>query len=1183
MLVFISSTYHDLIEERGAARQALSEEWAQGWGMESFNSSPEKPLNICIQELRKCQAMVLIIGAKAGSMVPLRSDLTYTGAEFEAAEQEGIPIFPFIYVRDGVPANDEETGPKRDELDRLRREAAERHTPQHFTDSRDLREKVANALHRWTEDGRPGARKTFASVEEYFAKYNRPGLFFDLSQTLVGRTQQIAELQGVLDGTATVALLQGRGGIGKTKLLYEFAKALSGIAVAFLRRDAHWHRESDKELPRGDVVVIADDAHLDADLQKLCGRVQTLRTPARKVKLIIGCRPRGLSVVEATLAREFDPSDVTRLTVLESLAKNDVRRLAEEELGLTAPPDLVEWLVEISADSPLVTVAGARVLRRGNVSPAELRTSDEFKELVYDRFVDELDSSEDHHLPIGKLVALAAALSPEPFSSDSLVAEIADYLRCAKHEVRQALGWLDEKGLFVSSERGFRIAPDALADRILERACITATGPTGFAEFVLSRFSQFEKYGQILASFAEVDYRLTQRSGGGISILDGVWTGIVDRFRTAHAGERIAILDSIHGAAPYKPSKALEICRVAIATPAPPGGKWWVRTNSEVLTALPKTLHVVSYHPGYLQEAVLLLLELWRAGIRGAAEGIKDLSKLRPAADEPDRVNDLLDAIEPVVSELSLYGSETSILDVLDNVLDFEIEWHRSEDDSVSLWSYPMHYPAFKEVRERAFLVRGACLSRQEPRIAMRSLQSLMNVLFPFTPRFGRKAPPEELVWQDNERLFVLAILARRLSMADATLPLRQQIFAMLRQRRGEWCSATVEDAIGAVMSSMPETEEFASFDAFMTCYRNWRPIDDVAVHRQQYTEWVSAAVDRFVQVNTTPQEQIARLETMTELWATSSVRESASDVFVLALARRHPSFIQTFLEYVSRKPVPRLGHTVGGILSLLRFNNYDVYVQVGTSLASHPVRDVALGVVDGIAWPHDAGPREGDLDIIESLSRHTDPEVRVRAASRAGCAGRYALFSVRAAQILSETDLLNADPSELWMAIGRHGTPVNAFNQEQMNRVLSNLVQIERIDQNGLPELLLDVASAWPELVAELLIARLECHRTLPEGRRGERPWGRIDLAEYFGTLPASPRFEALLRGVRNAALGGATFVHFAHQLFWAIAGSDPRADDVLREWRSADTDTKRQEVAELLARKPGYKSPRDGARFSE
>jgi hypothetical protein len=82
-------------------------------------------------------------------------------------------------------------------------------------------------LDRWEAKGRPGARKTFASIEDYFASKNPAGYFqlLDFGTTLLGRDSEFAALnEFIADAGKRAAIVSGRGGIGKSKLLHDWAK-----------------------------------------------------------------------------------------------------------------------------------------------------------------------------------------------------------------------------------------------------------------------------------------------------------------------------------------------------------------------------------------------------------------------------------------------------------------------------------------------------------------------------------------------------------------------------------------------------------------------------------------------------------------------------------------------------------------------------------------------------------------------------------------------------------------------------------------------------------------------------------------------------------------------------------------------------------------------------------------------
>jgi hypothetical protein len=150
--------------------------------------------------------------------------------------------------------------------------------------------------------------------------------------------------------------------------------------------------------------------------------------------------------------------------------------------------------------------------------------------------------------------------------------------------------------------------------------------------------------------------------------------------------------------------------------------------------------------------------------------------------------------------------------------------------------------------------------------------------------------------------------LARRSLHAEVSLPIQQQIFAGLRQRDRCCYSTGIEVELQALMSKMPTTEEFSSFDAFVTPYWSWEPAEgDLAAHDVRYSAWIDQCTDRLVACHPSAAEQIARLEEMMRLQQRSFIKEGAASHFVLSMCRRNPNFLGAFIEYVGGTPLPAL------------------------------------------------------------------------------------------------------------------------------------------------------------------------------------------------------------------------------------------------------------------------------------
>ena len=227
MLIFISSTFVDLRPEREAAKEVLLQSELVPWGMELFVSQPSEPLSVCLEKVQYSDAIVLIIGFKAGSLIPESPELTYTRAEFELAQKLGKRVFPFFKTEGGVWVNKENDPKKKKALDDFKSAVTSAAvTPDYFESTEQLKTKLLLAMTNWNAEGRPGARLVFTTPKEFFARFESdvPRLF-DFKQTLRGCNTQLQALDAFLaDQTAIVGVLTGRGGIGKSKLLHDWAK-----------------------------------------------------------------------------------------------------------------------------------------------------------------------------------------------------------------------------------------------------------------------------------------------------------------------------------------------------------------------------------------------------------------------------------------------------------------------------------------------------------------------------------------------------------------------------------------------------------------------------------------------------------------------------------------------------------------------------------------------------------------------------------------------------------------------------------------------------------------------------------------------------------------------------------------------------------------------------------------------
>ena len=144
--VFISSTYNDLHSHRAEVERILVGLEQIVKGMEYFGSSPETPLDVCLEQISECKLFILILGVSYGSLEP-GTKKSFTELEYEYALERNIPVLAYLAdttsTKIGIPLDsfDIENAPA---LNELKKKVSKKHTVSFFTSIDDLGKKVAH-------------------------------------------------------------------------------------------------------------------------------------------------------------------------------------------------------------------------------------------------------------------------------------------------------------------------------------------------------------------------------------------------------------------------------------------------------------------------------------------------------------------------------------------------------------------------------------------------------------------------------------------------------------------------------------------------------------------------------------------------------------------------------------------------------------------------------------------------------------------------------------------------------------------------------------------------------------------------------------------------------------------------------------------------------------------------------
>jgi len=483
-------------------------------------------------------------------------------------------------------------------------------------------------------------------------------------------------------------------------------------------------------------------------------------------------------------------------------------------------------LAAVSADTPLVTVVGGRLIARGDIPPALLANEEEFRRQVFDKFSAEYERL----LPVGavewrKLLNLVAAVGPLEPTATSFVEPAAEVLRIRPDEVISALDRLEKHGLLLRGGRLVRIVPDLLSDFLLEGACLTGAGEsTRFSDLVFEKF-QSTYLSNVRRNLGELDWRIVQRNQDqGARLLESIWKEIEAAFTAGDAGVRMQLFKSLKEAALFQPVRVLRLVRRAMENEAVTTQVLsdWQITQGHVVREIPPLLRAIALHLDHIEEAAGILWQLAQQDKR-APHQFPDHSRriLEEMAEygryKPVQYNEwMADFAARLCRDPQTFDGPFTPLSIVDKLLAKEGEFTESEGYTVSFGGFPLNYPAIRPIRERALGTVDSCLNSEVSKIALRATESISRVLSGFLPMIRHMISEEEAKWQMEERRAALGVVENRLKKAMPT-PLLRQIRSVLRHSRPRTKDNPLGEKIDQVLSSIPQSDDLVIFDAFST------------------------------------------------------------------------------------------------------------------------------------------------------------------------------------------------------------------------------------------------------------------------------------------------------------------------------------------------------------------------------
>lgn len=626
------------------------------------------------------------------------------------------------------------------------------------------------AAKRLVETYFPGWRRDFLgnidpgpwlTPGEFFRPSMKPNPAISHQWNLVGRSEELAAIDRFLHSDQQSIVVSGRGGMGKTRLLREVSDRVirdpQTPALVFLAPEVRFEPDHIELLPRGEPIVVVDDAHDRDDVGVL---LAALGRSSRDGRVILATRPYGEDRLLGELYSQgmlaVDEDAVIRV---QDLDLDDIEKLASEVLGHPADthPESARLVAAATRDCPLFTVVAARLVASKQVDPRELATDQTVRTLLIRHFKDVMVGGlggPADQAALSEVLRFVALVQPVMSNNESFLRLAQEVLQQRQDRVRRHLRTLEEAGVLMRRGRFLRVVPDLLGDFLVADASVdSVTGaPTGYADLVFSAAST-DLAQNIIRNVAKLDWRIGRERQSDSAVLDRIWESLTESLLSAGPMQRSSTIRELAGISYYQPRRAIDLARRLISNPtdeADRKGSRWLPTHDDVLGALPEFLRGAAFNMEHLGEVADILWALGRdrKGALNAEPGhairvLQEIASITP--DKPvEFLRSIINRAIAWTKDPDLTSYEHSPLDVLEAIVVTEGYDTHTRGWALNLTPFAVRVDAVRELRRQAIDAAVPLLAHRDPRVGTRAAEFMETALRYPIGMLGRQPTEEE-------------------------------------------------------------------------------------------------------------------------------------------------------------------------------------------------------------------------------------------------------------------------------------------------------------------------------------------------------------------------------------------------------------------------------------------------------
>jgi transcriptional regulator with XRE-family HTH domain len=927
------------------------------------------------------------------------------------------------------------------------------------------------------------AASPWIPLTEYFQ--DRPQRLLNHRQTMVGREQLLKTIISWVANSndSNVAVLFGRGGLGKSKLLYEVAshKFAEKTHFRFTVID-HVATPADFDtLPRtGKVVVVVDDEY---NVQRLGSLASQLWQHRPTAKLLVTSRPDGEAVLNEQFWRLGQmPGLVTRWT-LEDLSHGEACELVANLIHRSAADPWTRQLASISADCPLIAVIAAELLERGQLASSAFITDKALRAEVFRLFSESTsrggfaaDAPQRQ-----RVLAAVAAFQPVRLSVDEFATAMTKLTAIDSWDrVNRHIHELEDAGLILRRGDSIRVVPDMLGDVILADAAYDdrANRVTSFLTMA-QKAASTTPLQHLLVNASRMEWQVRQNSSSSIDMVDNLWDELVEEAFESGYDARLKLLRIASKIAYFQPRPGYDYA-MAVLKAVDKDQQISSLHRQVALDEVCSVLRNVAYSISFLPRVLDVLWHLAQRDDRPINQHpehpmrvLKSLAEIRMGK-PPEYLDSVIDSVERWLTKTY----KRSPLEVVEPILAVEAQEEFSSDFRViTFYSYGIAPDPVRALRQRVVSLALTVARGRDVVAAVGAVETIGRAISFPVGMFERNVQKNEKhAWAKEfiPIIHALGDLARESSLDPAVrLAIRRPVSWHLR-----YGLESTKSAAKSALAHMSSSED----DDIALC------LHTEAMHLEMLDRRDFDSADQFMATeinrvvgdlvdNCTPSEILSRIDQRLSIERKAFGGGDNAGRFLTALFWRSPNLAKSLCVATLEGQYIELAHNAGDAIAALAQAGDSETIKLASAMLASNSSVLKQAAALGLTWNRGARALlDGEAELLIQLAQHDDESVRVtvgRAIFLLSSINRMLAF-----ELMSKANFGGSSKiaGEALFAFSERGPLRWSDTEPELRRsVLQRLVGCRTLDDYFIIDALSELSAVDPLGVTELLLDRLD------------------------------------------------------------------------------------------------------------